>query len=197
MSTAVSESGWLSYAELVAEHGVTPALAMADGVHAALIHHLFSGACVTGEGPGCRKLVHGEKWVQLFGIMMIDLTCFWVDGGKVSDVNLSFICLALGLVSKATTRKRLHLTNLTNLCQSLVCALDVAVLCVPEVIEKIWSPSTLESVCAACNAHNLPALPSDAKEDLGDQVIEHIAHGECSGKHAPGCDHVIQELSHR
>ena len=184
---------WLFYSQAVADHAVTPQVGTSDGARAALLQHLFSGGCVTGQGAQCKRFVHGERWPQSMAIKMVDFTSEWVDTGKLTMTELSQICATLGLIASVTNQKRSLMSKLAAHRRCLVNALDVAKLPVQDTIHNVASSSTLETVRATCAAHDLPSSAGADKEGLVDAFIAHVAHGKCVEHHSPGCDQFTKE----
>ena len=195
LRACVSDEQYLSYAKVVSEHKITPAVGTADGVRAELIRHLFSGGCLLQKGIGCKEIVSGEVWPQSVGIRMIDLTSQWLDSGSLTSKDMGKICHALELVPSATKQTRSLLSKLANRRRSLVLALDMANMSIPETVQNLGSTSTLATVRATCIVHDLPTSQDDTKVDLVDRIIEHVTHGNCAEKHAPGCDQLLKEAS--
>ena len=191
----VSGKGYLFYAKILSEHDVSPPVGTADGARAELLRHLFSGCCVLQHSTGCREVVSGEKWSHPIGIKMIDLTCQWVDEGKLTTDDLGYICEALDGVTYAGQQRRSLLSKLANRRRLLVSALDVASASLEDTARNVGSSSKLSTVRATCAAHDIPVSQSDDRADLVDKVFEHVAGGNCAEKHAAGCERVMEEAS--
>jgi len=185
----------ISYSRIVLEHNVSPPIGTADGVRAALLHHLFSGGCVVEKGTACKDIVHGEEWPQSFAIRIIDLVSEWVDSNKLATGSLIRMCRMLGFVPSATSQRRSSLSKLAAHRRSLVKALDMANLSVKETFHNLGSSSTLDTIRGTCMAHNVAADQSDEKQALIHNVVEHLTHGNCAETVAPGCDHIMKEVS--
>jgi hypothetical protein len=194
IQTCVSDEPFLSYAKVIYDHNICPAVGSADGVRVGLLQHLFSGGCLLQQGDGCKGIVHGKGWEQSVGIKMIDLTSEWADSGKLSTRDLMCICRALGLLPSVTKQRRSLLSKLATHRRGLVKALDAARLSIQDTLHNLGSSSTLETLNATCTAHNISSGHGNKKQTIVDDLVDHITHGTCAEKLGPGCDHVMKEM---
>jgi len=195
IQNCVTNEPLISYANIVSGHGVSPIVGTADGVCAALLHHLFSGECLMQKGTGCRNVVRGEEWPQSVGIKIIDFVSEWVDSNKLSSGNLIRVCQRLGFPPSATGQRRSSLSRLATYRRSLVKALDAANLSLKDTLHNLGSSSTLDTLRATCIAHNVPTDKVGEKQTLIDSLVDHLTHGSCAKKVGPGCDRVVKESS--
>lgn len=195
MRLCLSDEHWLFYSEAVAQHAVSPTVATSDGARTALLQHLFSGGCSSGQGTQCRGIVRGERWAQSVGIRVIDLTLEWFDNGNLTVAELDQICLALGLTSSATKKKRSVLSKLAGCRRDLVNALDMSETSIEKTMHDVASSSTSEGLRATCTAHNVPLSMTEGKEGLTNAFIEHVAFGKCAENLGPGCDQFAKEAN--
>ena len=61
------------------EHQIRPSVTDVDLFRLMLIQRLFSGACVSQPGLGCKNVVLHERWPQSMGIRAIDAVLEWMD----------------------------------------------------------------------------------------------------------------------
>ena len=94
----LSNEHWLSYADVIWQHRISPVAATAEGARTTLIQHLYGEECIC--------VVAGEEWGQCVGIKIIDLMCEWIDNGMLSSADLVSIGCALGLRPSKTHQKR-------------------------------------------------------------------------------------------
>lgn len=106
LRTCAQTDRYAFYVKAAHEHNVKVLITSLGSVHAALIEHIFSGACVLNEGSGCKEVVSNEKWPPAMGIAIIDAVLKWMEQGILSMEEFTHMCGVLGMASDSKQQRR-------------------------------------------------------------------------------------------
>ena len=177
------------WAEVLHEHQIHPSVTDVDLFRSMLIQHLFSGACVSRPGLGCKNVVLHEHCPQSMGIHAIDAILEWMENGSLSLRECKHICNTLDLALDPSHMSRLIKKKLSDRRQHLFRVIESANIPLASLTSHPGSSSSAKSLKSFGIAHGVAISNADLREETTEKIFDHMTRGKCvesSGKN-PGC----------
>lgn len=189
------------WASVAHENQLRVAVTSVDALRMELIHHIFSGTCVSNDAPGCKAVVSLERWPQSMGIRVIDSTLEWVDQGTLSTTSFEQVCKGLGIETKTVNKKRALTKMLVNRRWDLLNAVDAESLSLDCLVPQLGCSSSMKVVRSIGVSHGIDMSDGTTRDKGAEMIFDHITQGKCAAnaKAAPGCERVVRDvpLKHR
>ena len=186
------------WAKVLHEHQVNPSITGIDFFHSAMLHHLFSGACVSHAARGCESVVMNESCPESMGVHMIDAIFEWLEKGSLTLGECEHICRALSITLDASHKKRSMIVKLSDRRQHLLRVIESAAVPLPDLVSHLGGSSSARSLKSIGAAHGIDIPNTETKEASIGKIFDHVTRGMCfeNAERAPGCGRISMDPSY-
>ena len=202
LQSALHERDVGFWAQVLYDHRIEATTNDVDSFRIAFVKHLFSGACVSQIGPGCRLVVTNEQSLEIFGINMIDATLDWVDKGVLTLADYSVICSSLEITTTSSHKKRALHSAMSNRRRLFLNTLDALDHSLKDLVPSLGTTSSVKLLRSVGAAHGLKLSPKESKDDTSSKLLQHVTQGDCvknveGSDYARGCARLTKEADLR